>query len=196
MSTPKALSPLVYVLTSILVLVVGAPASAAERDGVRMPDRIQAEGKPLVLNGLGTREATFLKVDVYVAGLYLEKRSSDPRAIIDSEQVKRLVLHFVRDVDRDDITGAWQEGFEKNASKDARAKLRARIERLNGWMAAMRDGEELMFTYVPARGITVVVKGATKGTIPGSDFARVFLSIWLGPHPPNQGLKDGLLGKK
>jgi len=33
-----------------------------------------------------------------------------------------------------------------------------------------------------------------KLTIKGDDFARAFLSIWLGTHPPNAGLKTGLLG--
>jgi hypothetical protein len=30
--------------------------------------------------------------------------------------------------------------------------------------------------------------------IKGDDFATAFLSIWLGPHPPNADLKSGLLG--
>ena len=34
------------------------------------------------LNGLGLRTATMLKVKVYVIGLYLENKSSDPQAII------------------------------------------------------------------------------------------------------------------
>jgi len=195
-TSTMALRPSVRWLAPLLVLLGATAAFAAKRDGVEMPDRIQVDGSSLVLNGLGTREATILNINVYVAGLYLEKRSSDPTAIIASEQAKRLVLHFVRDVDRDDITGAWTEGFEKNARKDQRAKLNARIEQLNGWMSAMKDGEQLMFTYAPGRGISVTVKGVTRGTISGSDFARVFLSIWLGPHPPNQGLKDGLLGKR
>jgi hypothetical protein len=31
-------------------------------------------------------------------------------------------------------------------------------------------------------------------TIEGADFARALFLIWLGKHPPNAGLKKGLLG--
>ena len=45
-----------------------------------------------------------------------------------------------------------------------------------------------------SRGMQVEVNGTVKGTITGDDFATAFLAIWLGPHPPNPGLKSGLLG--
>lgn len=74
------------------------------------------DGTRLTLNGLGTREATMLKVNVYVAALYLENPSHDGDAICASEETRRLVLHFVRGLSGSDIAGAWSEGFEKNAS--------------------------------------------------------------------------------
>jgi hypothetical protein len=40
----------------------------------------------------------------------------------------------------------------------------------------------------------VDVNGAVKGTIKGDDFAKAFFAVWLGPNPPNPGLKTGLLG--
>jgi hypothetical protein len=52
----------------------------------------------------------------------------------------------------------------------------------------------LVFTYVPSKGTEVEVRGAVKGVIAGADFARALLGIWIGPSPPNPGLKTGLLG--
>ena len=170
------------------------PAFAGEKGGVQMPDNIQVEGKALVLNGMGIREATILNIDVYVAGLYLESKSQDSSAILGSTQTKRLVLKFVREVERGDITKAWNEGFERNSS-DSLPALQDRINTLNSWMAAMAVGDSMQFTYAQGKGLEVVVKGATKGTIPGDDFARAFLAIWL-RKPPNKGLKAGLLGKE
>lgn len=181
-------------LVAGLFLLFAIPASAGKRAGVNMPDHIQVAGKKLVLNGMGVREATIFNVDVYVAGLYLESKSSNAQQIIRDEKVKRIQLHFVRDVDRSDITEAWDEGFKKNAGKNLGA-LKARIARLNGWMTDIKDGQSLTFTYVPGKGVQVHVNMSYKGTIPGADFARVFISIWLGPHPPNKGLKKGMLGK-
>lgn len=158
-----------------------------------MPDELVLEGKKVVLNGMGIREATAFKVDVYVAGLYLENKSSDGRAIAASNETKRLVLHFVRDVDEDDITEAWTDGFKKNTPSEMGA-LQARINTLNGWMQDMEEGQALVFNYIPGKGLQVTVDGRKKGFIEGEDFQKAFFLIWLGD-PPNAGLKTGLLGK-
>lgn len=181
--------------TAILALVLagGAVATAGERDGVKMPDQIPVAGKTVVLNGMGTREATMFNVNVYVAGLYLEKKTQSAESIISSEQIKVLHLIFVRDVDRGDITEAWSTQFKKNGAD--MAKLKTQIDQLNGWMAAMEEGDAMTFTYVPQKGLNVVVKKAQKGLIPGADFGQAFFAIWFGKSPPNKGLKSGLLGK-
>src|SRR5256885_10815848 len=110
--------PLAFVFTSVL-------AVAGERGGVTMPDTVTVEGKNLVLNGMGIREATVFNVKVYVAGLYVEKKSQAADELIRSEQVKRLDLVFVRDVDHDDVVEAWHKGFKNNGPD--MAKLKSRI---------------------------------------------------------------------
>jgi hypothetical protein len=178
---------------ALLSLLLPALAHAAAKAGVTLPDTMNAGGKALQLNGLGVREATVMNIDVYVAGLYLENRSPDPAAILDSSQVKRLELVFVRDVDREDIVDAWKDGFKKNGAD--MAVFGPRIGTLNAWMSDIKEKDTLVFLIEPGKGLTVTNRGRVKGTIPGDDFARAFLSIWLGPSPPNKGLKAGLLGK-
>ncbi len=184
---------IVRVCALAAALSLGSPAMANECGSVRMPNQITVASTQLVLNGMGIREATVFNVDVYVAGLYLEHRSGDANAILNSNQTKRLVLHFVRDVSRDDLVGAWNEGFRRNAGGQLGA-LQARINRLNGWMTAATSGMELTFTYLPGAGVRVHTGSTARGVIEGDDFARVLFSIWLGPHPPNAGLRRGLLG--
>ncbi len=185
----------IALLTLFLPLaLVPFPARAGELAGVTLPDRISVEGKSLVLNGMGLREATFLRVDVYVAGLYLEEKSSDPAAILASPSLRRLVLQFVRRVGKNQMVKAWDEGFEKSAGKDL-PSLKERIATLDSWMADLGKGDLLAFTGIPGKGVTVAVKGEKKGEIPGDDFARALWGIWLGDSPPNPGLKEGLLGK-
>jgi hypothetical protein len=170
-----------------------APAMAGELAGVTLPDQVTVEGRILQLNGMGLREATILRLGVYVAGLYLEARSSDATQIIGSEGAKRLVLHFVRDVARGRLVDAWNEGLAKSAGPGL-AALQDRVAALNGWMVDVRAGDTLAFTQVPGRGVVVEVKGATRGTLTGADFARALWGIWFGAEPPNAGLKKGLLG--
>ena len=64
---------------------------------------------------------------------------------------------------------------------------------LNGWMTDLKSGERLTFVYTPDTGVQVDVNGKVKGTIKGDDFAKAFLSLWLGD-PPNPELKSGMLG--
>jgi hypothetical protein len=161
--------------------------------GVSFPEQVQVNGSTLTLNGLGLRQATFLKVNVYVAALYVASVSSDAPALLASNTPKEVILHFVHNVSDDELKKAWEEGFEHNAKAQLPA-LHERIDTLKGWMADMKVGQRLIFIHKPGAGIQVEVNGAVQGTIPGDDFATAFLSIWLGPDPPNPNLKSGLLG--
>ncbi len=176
-----------------LMLLTTMSSFAMEMNDIEFPDAITVNVVDLILNGLGKREATIFNVDVYVAALYLEHTGSDGYAICESDQTKRLILHFVRDVSGGDIAGAWAEGFIKNGGDDV-SIYESRIVSLNSWMSEMKDGEKMMFTYIPGTGLEVSLKGTYMGTIEGSDFSAVFFSIWLGDDPPNGGLRRGLLG--
>lgn len=181
------------VVALLLPLVLGAPAFAAECREVQFPDSVKAGDADLVLNGLGLRKATFLKVKVYVAGLYLPRKQSDPGPILGADQAWRLVLRFVRDVDGSDIRDAFTEGFDKSTEGKAEA-LHERIEKLNATIPDLKEGDRLVFTHDPAKGVAVELNDAAKGAVEGADFAAAMLGIWLGPEPPNEGLKAGLLG--
>ena len=177
-----------------LIATLAAPAAHGKQcKGVTFPDQAQVEGRTLTLNGLGLRLATMLKVSVYVAALYVEKSSNDPKAILESGAPAELILHFVRNVGGGDIVKGWDEGFAKNA-KDQLPALKDRIATLNGWMADIKTGQRITFTLKPGAGLQVDVNGTVKGTIKGDDFGKAFLSIWLGAEPPNPEVKAGLLG--
>jgi hypothetical protein len=177
------------------VAATAGQAAAGRLAGVTMPDEATLGDKRLTLNGMGLREATIFDVNVYVAGLYVEHPSSDPAKLLAADEPKMLVLKFVRDVDRSDITDAWSSGFRKNAttSHDTLAPM---IDQLNSWMPELEDGDMLTFAYMPGEGVTVSVNGVRKGRIAHDEFARSLYSIWLGPKPPGKALKRGLLGGK
>jgi chalcone isomerase-like protein len=178
----------------VLAVVLALPAAAAELEGVQLPDQVTVSGRTLVLNGLGLREATVLMVNVYVAGLYVEARSSDPAAILEPAQPKRLVMKFVRSVGKEKLAEAFTEGFDKNAG-DGRAAIAPGLAALNAAMADVKKEDVIVLTYLPDTGVTVSVKGKDSAVIPGADFQRVLFSIWLGANPPNVSLREGLLGR-
>jgi len=181
-------------LAACLSASLAWPARAGERAGVTFPDQATVEGRTLVLNGMGLRKATWLRVKVYVAGLYLEEKSLDADAILRPERTKRIVLVFVRAVAREDLLEAWDESFKENAGGDF-AALETRLATFHGWMPEkVAKGDTFTFTYLPGTGVLVTVRDETRGTIPGADFARSLFANWLGASTPSPALKAGLLG--
>jgi hypothetical protein len=181
-------------LSALVAAALGAGvAQGKECKGVNFPDQAQVDGTNLTLNGLGLRQATAFKVNVYVAALYVAKTSSDPTALLGANTPAELILQFVRNVGADDLRKGWSEGFEKNSSAQLPA-LKERIATLNGWMTDVKTGDKLTFIRKPGVGLDVNVNGAAKGTIKGDDFAKAFLAIWLGADPPNPEIKAGMLG--
>jgi hypothetical protein len=180
-----------------LICLALLPAVCAAQDktcrDISFPGHVEVNGSELKLNGLGVRKATFLKVNVYVAALYVVQPLHDPKRLIDSDTLQQLELHFVRNVGVDDLRKAFIEGFERgDAGKSA--ALAERIARFNTWMSDMRSGQRLTFVRLPHSGVQVSLNGVPKGTIEGEDFSRALMSIWLGATPPNPELKSGLLG--
>ena len=157
---------------------------------MNFPETIVVAGTTLQLNGLGLREATFLDVDVFVAALYVQRRSSDAKTLIARDEPVRVVLHFVRDTSAETIATEMDQGYRANAPKVAAAKKK----QLFAWLEDMSEGSALAFTYVPARGLVVSVGGRVKGTIAGAEFASATLAVLIGPKVVDEDLRAGMLG--
>jgi hypothetical protein len=179
---------LLVVMSLIMVLGVEV-AQGKVCKGVTFPDQVQVDGSTLTLNGLGLRQATMLKVNVYVAALYVTKLSADASALLAANNRKQLILQFLRNVSAAELNKAWEEGFDKRL-----AAFKDHLETLKGWMMDMKTGQRLTFDYKPTAGVQVDVNGTAKGTIAGDDFAKALFSIWLGAKPSDPSLKSGLLG--
>jgi len=176
-------------------LALGAPqAKAAEISGVKLPDQVTVQGKTLKLNGLGLRQATFLKFNAYAAGLYLENAMHDADAIANSDQAKSIEIVFMRDVSTKQMADAFQEGFDKNCVAGC-AELKANIPKLQGLLKDMKKGETMAYHFL-ADGVDVMIRGQKVGRVGDKAFSHQLIRVWIGKNPPNPELKDGLVGKK
>ena len=69
-------------------------AGEVEILGVKFPTEKTIEGKTLKLNGVSyLKKLGFVKV--YAVGLYLENPTKDPNEVIESEQVKYMLTHYL-----------------------------------------------------------------------------------------------------
>ncbi len=166
-------------------------AFTAERDGVSFADKVSNGGQELVLNGLGTRKATIFGVRVYVAGLYLLERSKNPEQILKSSVSKTLIMRFVRNVSATEMIDAWKGGLEKN--NDNYTILVPKLEELTKGLGDTKIGDEIIMEF-SGDSVQLKAKGGVQNLVKGKDFAEAILKIWLGPKPPNEELKEGLLG--
>jgi len=177
---------------ALLVLLSIFGLHAATLAGVTMPDTAQVGSTKLVLNGIGLRSE--LMVKVYVAGLYLEQKSSDANAIIKAEAPKRIVMQFVHSASKSQMTNAFTESFKDN-TPDAMKTMKPDIDRFLAAVDAAKVGDQMVFTYVPGTGTTFAMNGHDELTIAGPGFGQVIFSVWLGPKPPTAAVKKGMLGQ-
>jgi Chalcone isomerase-like len=184
--TVISLAVVMFVMVSIFDL------HAATLAGVTLPDTEQVGSTKLVLNGLGLR--TEFMVKVYVAGLYLQQKSSDPSAIIKADAPNRIVMQFLHTASQSQMSNAFKQSFSDN-TPDAVNTMKPDIDRLLGALEALKVGDQMVFTYVPGTGTTLAINGKDKLTIAGSAFNPVLLSVWLGPKPPTANTKKGMLGQ-
>lgn len=171
--------------------LIGRPSPAAEIADVEFPNELISESQTLVLNGIGLRTAIF-GIKVYAMAMYLEAPQSDAKAIIQSGGHKRLVMHFLRDLDADQLSDGWQEGFENNSLNVA--SLQPALDRFKEAMTAVKEGDWMVIEIQGDR-VHVTLNDETLVDMEASGFAAGLLSVWLGPEPPNDHLKAGLLGK-
>jgi hypothetical protein len=177
---------------AILALFLALPAAAGTLAGVTLPDKADVGGKSLVLNGMGLRKKLVIKV--YVGGLYLAQKEKSAAKILGADVPRRMVLHFIYDVSKEQMCDAWNEGLEAN-TPNASAEVKKSFGTLCGWMDGVGKGQKLVLTYLPGEGTQVEVGGKVKGTLAGKPTADAILSTWIGQEPgPGEDFKKAVLG--
>jgi hypothetical protein len=176
----------VFALCALLSL----PALPKEREGVTAPPVVEVAGRPLQLMGMGLRKKLWFKV--YLASFYLERLTEDAGQAISSDQIKQVRMHMLRDLERDKIVEAVQEGFQKNSGPDM-PRLRERLDRFLKAIPDLKGGQQILITYLPGRGTVLKAGGGEEITVPGKDFADALFSVWLGKSPVDDDLKGEML---
>ncbi|MBP5987458.1 MAG: chalcone isomerase family protein [Azonexus sp.] len=180
---------------ALIAALLAAPGlHAAEVAGVKVDDSLRVGGSELLLNGAGLRSKLFIKV--YVGALYVGQKSTNPAAIIDSTQPRRIVMRLLRDLDAETLASAMDEGLRNNHSPAELADMKPQADQLAGIMKGIgkaREGDTIAIDF-SADGVTVGLNGETRGKVAGPGFAKALLKVWLGDKPADASLKKALLG--
>ena len=170
---------------------------AAELEGVKLEDRIQVDGQDLQLNGIALR-TRYVVIKIYVAGLYLPQKTTSPEAAIDGHGAKRISLTMVRDASAEQFVESIDSGLQANNSEAQLAEVKPQVDALYEKIRGVKEakkGMAIALEWQPDAGTVMLVNGAARGKpIPGEDFYRALLRIWLGDKPVQDDLKKALLG--
>ncbi len=183
-------------LAVVFVFVVAGIGVADEVEilGVKFPTEKTIEGKTLKLNGVSyLKKLGFVKV--YAVGLYLENPTKDPKEVIESEQVKYMLTHYLTSkATAKKISEGFIELMEAGNPKDLVDANRADIDKYASWLDAdMKPGLTSESVYIPGKGITLTYQGQVKGTIPGNTFAQMYYRYNVGENADKK-IREGLLG--
>jgi len=188
----------------LVVLVLAVPLAAGAitepKTKTEYPDQVTVTtgtgDVTLVATGVGLREKTFAKVDVYSIVSYVAEGTDlgneKGHGLVTADVPKRIRMDLRRGFSRDKLIAAFEDVIEKNyddmsAFADDMAAFFAYFER------DAEEKDELIFDYLPGHGLTSTLNGEVKGTIANTAFVEALWTVWFGKKPANGGLKKDLL---
>jgi hypothetical protein len=175
-------------------LCMAPAARAATLADVQVPDTLQVDGKPLVLNGVGLRTLTFLRIKIYVASLYLPKKSNDAKAILASPGPKVMSLHYIHSGSKEQVQDRYREGEKVNCGNGGcDASLQSDFDKLVASALPVREGDITNFV-VTKEGFRVIFNGRPVVSFNDSRLGNMIIEGFIGAHPPSEDLRAGLLG--
>jgi hypothetical protein len=181
-------------------LFVSTPAFAETVTEPKTGVAFESHRGDLSLAGLGLRTKTFLKVKVYVIGLYvadsalpgLKAKAGSPelyKELVWGDFPKELQLKLVRDLSAAQMQEAIREALTlQNADK-------ARTDAFISYFGDIKIGQEYVLRWRPGGTLETTAVGQAKPPIADKNFAAAVFSIWLGATPIQEDVKLGLVSR-
>ena len=174
-----------------LLLVLPSFVSAKTVYDINLPETATVGTETLQLNGYGLRKKFFFKI--YLGSLYTAKKVTSTDQVLTLKSAKLIRMDFIYSkVEREKITEAFAEGFEKNSPQlKGNPVLQQFLDLFDADFVA-GDRVDLMFSVDGV--VSAHHNGRNLGEIKSSELAKAVLLIYLGDDPADDDLKDGMLG--
>lgn len=177
------------------LILVPTAVHAAALEGQRFDATAQVGDRTLRLNGLGLRGVAWVKA--FVAGLYLPATTRDPAAALAMPGPKRLQIKVMLEAPAHELGKSLNRRIKRHEAPAVQQRLAARLGQLTADINAMgtlKPGDVIELDYVPDRGVGLRRNGVAVGTPQsGEDLYRAVLKVFIGEHPIDQRMKDGLM---
>lgn len=183
-----------YILTLVISTFISCVTFAQIPVGrTVMEYEISRNDEILKMNGAGTRNMLF--VELYSAGLYLKKRSTDAIATAFEDETMSIRIKITSKlIKRETMIKAIEDGFVK-ATDGNTLPLKDRISKIREYYSKpIKKGDILELTYVKGKGIHCYYNEELYGIIEGQDFKFALYKVWLGEAPVSSDLKKKMMG--
>lgn len=176
-----------------ILLSTALPAPARTLEGVNLPETLALAGEkqPLVLNGAGLRTKYLFKI--YVGALYTASPVTEAGRVLDAAAPRVMRMQFLRALRADQMATGWKEGFAANQSAERMKALAARLAQFNQLMHDVKINDVLQINLQSDGTTQVLLNDQPLGSVPGADFQRAVLEVWLGRSPADKDLKAAVL---
>ncbi len=183
------------VVASFFSCCIGSSIAQVTIHGVTLPEKLGREDKVCILNGAGVKKHYF--ISIYVAGLYLKNKNTNPNAIINDDQVIAVRMQIISSlVTKDRMCESIKEGFNKSTGGNT-APIQKEIDMIVKIFQSeeIKVGDVFDIWYFPGKGV-MASKNAEKLDllIPGLYFKKSLFDIWLGENSADKELKESMLG--
>lgn len=136
---------------------------------------------------VGEGQLSFAFWDIYIAKLFA------PQGKWDGNKPYALSIHYLRDIDKDDIAARTIEEMRLQGFTDE-MMLAAWFTQLKTILPDVSNGTMLTAVFLPEEGTKFFEQDRLLGLVRGQEFARRFSDIWLGEKTSEPELRRKLLG--
>jgi hypothetical protein len=159
---------------ALTALLFSANAFGAEVAGVHLEPSVKVGGQSLRLVSCGVRDTLWM--DAYAAGLYVPQ-GSGPQAARVPTRAKAVRMKIINATYLpDDIPEKWRDVLQRELKHEPMAMVRQAYDGLS-------DGDVVMFTYLPAKGVTMSVNGRQITRTSGHSLIDSILHAWAEKDP-------------
>lgn len=162
-------------------------------DDICFSEKIGVVNEDFILKGIGLLE--YLKLDLYVAALYLPPEEVNTKDVLDSEVSKKLIIYYKRGIKVSWMNKVAEKNIRKNPTVDF-FKIEQQVKAIGRAYTQVNKGDNYTLSYDAKKQTTTLFLNDNEVIqINGSDFSRAYFGIWLGPYSANQELCAKLLNQ-
>lgn len=193
-SGPTLLRPsLVQLLLALCACLHAGSLPALEIAGVAVPQIVQGDEGQGRMTLAGHAEVHRHYLPFYGVTLHLPELRPSKAVLVQGLAPCRLsLIWFANGLSAEQVRAYFRERFEIAADDEALGRAKPRIDQLLGMLPGTSRGRTFSFDYDPDRGMLVEVDGERLLALPGVEFNRVLLGLWLG-EAAEDGVAEALL---